>query len=679
MGNIQRNLDIADRADKASNERTGFVLSGGIAVDTGGNAVTISIDNATRTVTINSTVDYHIYSKNVRYVKSNGAETVTFDDTEGEWFFYFTPAGVLTASQTFSTDIISGPHVFVAECYWDATNKIAVLGGIDEAHGMQLSGAAHVNEHYGIGALVRSGLSPNTIASDESGALATHAQWGIDNGSISDEDKLHAISAIASTTGGPILYLSTANNYLRETSNSGYWFTTAGSGRAAYNNLTTGTLDEVDNGKYVWIYVAAIGANTTTKRVFAMPGPEQYANKVAATNGVSDGFYSLLGKINLQERRPLFAILIQTNDGYGNAVKSRVVTTSFGDYVDFRTDRSPSGTVGAATNHNALSGRSDPGTHPTLDAGLGNDQTVKMGDAAGSNKVLFVDSADATVASIDSDGNIVAPKLSAISSAGLVLGNVSGTACLTLGAGGGCNATFADGVNVNSGTLQAGTVDINGGAIDGTPIGATTPSTIAGTTISASGDCVFSGNAITKRFVDDLSYTNWMVFEKARTTGGVVQNNDQIGTYIFRGHDGTGYVDAALIRVEVDGTPGTNDMPGRIVFLTSPDGSTTPAEAMRISSDKSVDCAGVVTITNNTAATSSAGALRLSAGGLSVAGGGYFGDPVNIDDTGGLQVSGTKVVGAQGAAVADATGAGDVVAQLNALLARVRAHGLIAT
>jgi hypothetical protein len=42
-------------------------------------------------------------------------------------------------------------------------------------------------------------------------------------------------------------------------------------------------------------------------------------------------------------------------------------------------------------------------------------------------------------------------------------------------------------------------------------------------------------------------------------------------------------------------------------------------------------------------------------------------------------VNGTKVVGAQGAAVADATGAGDVVAQLNSLLAKLRTHGLIAT
>ena len=42
-----------------------------------------------------------------------------------------------------------------------------------------------------------------------------------------------------------------------------------------------------------------------------------------------------------------------------------------------------------------------------------------------------------------------------------------------------------------------------------------------------------------------------------------------------------------------------------------------------------------------------------------------------------LYVVGEKVVGPQEAAVADATGAGDVVAQLNALLDRIRGHGLI--
>lgn len=41
--------------------------------------------------------------------------------------------------------------------------------------------------------------------------------------------------------------------------------------------------------------------------------------------------------------------------------------------------------------------------------------------------------------------------------------------------------------------------------------------------------------------------------------------------------------------------------------------------------------------------------------------------------------AGVKILGAQGAAVADATDAGSAITQLNALLARMRAHGLIAT
>lgn len=50
-----------------------------------------------------------------------------------------------------------------------------------------------------------------------------------------------------------------------------------------------------------------------------------------------------------------------------------------------------------------------------------------------------------------------------------------------------------------------------------------------------------------------------------------------------------------------------------------------------------------------------------------------------IGASGGLQVGSNKVVGVQGAAVADATDAASAITQLNALLARCRAHGLIAT
>jgi hypothetical protein len=64
----------------------------------------------------------------------------------------------------------------------------------------------------------------------------------------------------------------------------------------------------------------------------------------------------------------------------------------------------------------------------------------------------------------------------------------------------------------------------------------------------------------------------------------VVANGDQTGAIVFNGYDGSNYQSTAQIESRVDGTPGTNDMPGRLVFLTTPDGSASPTERMRITS-----------------------------------------------------------------------------------------------
>lgn len=62
-----------------------------------------------------------------------------------------------------------------------------------------------------------------------------------------------------------------------------------------------------------------------------------------------------------------------------------------------------------------------------------------------------------------------------------------------------------------------------------------------------------------------------------------------------------------------------------------------------------------------------------------LSGGGTYKRPVNVYATGAYHVGANQIVGAQGAAVADATDAATVITQLNALLARLRTHGLIAT
>lgn len=67
------------------------------------------------------------------------------------------------------------------------------------------------------------------------------------------------------------------------------------------------------------------------------------------------------------------------------------------------------------------------------------------------------------------------------------------------------------------------------------------------------------------------------------STNTIVQNGDALGSIEFRGANGTGYTTAAQIRALVDGVPGaTNDMPGALVFYTTPDGSGTVTERMRI-------------------------------------------------------------------------------------------------
>jgi hypothetical protein len=80
----------------------------------------------------------------------------------------------------------------------------------------------------------------------------------------------------------------------------------------------------------------------------------------------------------------------------------------------------------------------------------------------------------------------------------------------------------------------------------------------------------------------------FLTFGKSRGTvvGSVtaVQNGDDLGRIAFAGADGTNLNTlAAEIRVSVDGTPGTGNVPSRITFATAPSGGSF-TERMRIDS-----------------------------------------------------------------------------------------------
>ena len=86
---------------------------------------------------------------------------------------------------------------------------------------------------------------------------------------------------------------------------------------------------------------------------------------------------------------------------------------------------------------------------------------------------------------------------------------------------------------------------------------------------------------------EGFNYTNTdlgaiLRLSKSRATSigsqTIVQDDDELGRIAFLGTDGSAYRNAASVSAEVDSTPGSSSMPGRLLFKTTPSGSSTPTE-----------------------------------------------------------------------------------------------------
>jgi hypothetical protein len=95
---------------------------------------------------------------------------------------------------------------------------------------------------------------------------------------------------------------------------------------------------------------------------------------------------------------------------------------------------------------------------------------------------------------------------------------------------------------------------------------------------------------------------------RRRTGGASVVDGNSLGKFSGFGWDGLSFIEASRIETAVDGTPGTNDMPGRLVFSTTADGAATPTERMRI------DSSGTVSIASTTEQSGTTGAVTVAGG-----------------------------------------------------------------
>ena len=118
-------------------------------------------------------------------------------------------------------------------------------------------------------------------------------------------------------------------------------------------------------------------------------------------------------------------------------------------------------------------------------------------------------------------------------------------------------------------------------------------------------------------FTHNSTVGNYSFFGLGKSNGTgasptIVQAQETVGAMGWYGYDGAAYKRMATIQVDVDGTPGAGDMPGRIEIGTTPDGASGPTTRMVI------DNAGLIRFNSygvGTLVTDSSGNITASSGG----------------------------------------------------------------
>jgi|DEB0MinimDraft_6_1074348.scaffolds.fasta_scaffold00935_4 hypothetical protein len=140
---------------------------------------------------------------------------------------------------------------------------------------------------------------------------------------------------------------------------------------------------------------------------------------------------------------------------------------------------------------------------------------------------------------------------------------------------------FQDPASVSVDALNSSGRVLVGSSSARSPVSATPLIQVEGTTYAT------SSISITQNSNDSNSANFYLAKSRGGSLGShtVVQSGDEVGSIDFLGADGSQMVRAARIQCVSDGTPGANDMPGRLVFSTTADGASNPTLRLTIKRD----------------------------------------------------------------------------------------------
>jgi len=311
----------------------------------------ISRVDGTRTFTISPvgvSFDTYYHAQKITY---SSAQSVTWSDVNGTWFFYFNSSGTLVSTQDVNLWIAAllGDGVMVASLYWDsATSKSIILS--EERHGFMPTDV-HLEMHEVFGTQWFSGGALTGILSDKNGSLDGYAEFAVGDVQFADEDIRFVVTngspqVLSPSAQIPVYYRSGASGTwkrmnpdsfpLAYSGKGGY---TGANGRAAYNQNTGSTWQLTEIGENNFVISHIFATNDMDYPVICILGQDVYTTISDAHSGVRKEIIQISGTSELlsNELTPLGSVIYQSSSTFVNTPKATIRSTLNGStYNDFR-------------------------------------------------------------------------------------------------------------------------------------------------------------------------------------------------------------------------------------------------------------------------------------------------------------------------------------------------------
>ena len=256
---------------------------------------------------------------------------ISADIAEGFWLFYF---GYNDETVEHELMAIHNPteaqtveiyltKTIVSSLYYDATAHEAIYFG-DERHGSEWNPQIHVYLHNAFGARRKTGLQLTGMTINGDGSLDAHARYTVTGGTILHDDFEMAIPQAGNTDTIPVLYFSGANHQPRFVTEIG--FGVYSPSNVGYNSNSSAIIAAAD-GNYVMYHIFATNEIAiAARKVVAVMGQQQYSDLEDAYVGIDPELDIIAQYMPQAGRCYVGTIIFQTDIGFTNAVKARIIT-----------------------------------------------------------------------------------------------------------------------------------------------------------------------------------------------------------------------------------------------------------------------------------------------------------------------------------------------------------------